>query len=514
MSRILKRNLLCILTALIVFSMALFVLANKSPIEVKANSEIPTTYTTAAETDFYMVEGAQINVDATGIRFVAKVTYSYYKTLTNNGQADVTFYAVVNGAKSDSSKAQMKPFGTQPMFDEQALDTDTFSMEIVIKYDNYVPTTGTYDQAYMAELVADAYVLKADSTWVKAYSPENNQRSMRIVANAAYVAELEKDSADQDADYKGKLANYFKSDLTTRTTEEMAYVLSDGTGKMILPALTDDSYIGAYMGSKNIASVITDNEITLSNVDLTNKEEGDLQYITALTENGSLYTMKVAYATDVLTASNIGTTLLGGANGYYVLGEDINMGTSATDGVNTSLTWGSTTSILAGDFSGTLNGLGHTLKSLTTSSAASGLFKTITDSRIINLNVTGKVRAASGLLAYSAVGECEIDNVYANINRNGQNAVGLIREGNSGAVINVSNTVVEYTNTSTNGDLGYFVARNKGTVNLTNAYGIAGAKLAVGTANSSGTTNGTFSAYDDMENLIVDYANKIASNQV
>ena len=209
MSKKLKSSLLCILTVFFIISM--FVVFSNNTILNVASAQVvePTVYTVADETDFYMVEGAQVNVEATGIRFVSKITKSYYNELTDNGQNQATFYAVVNGAKADASKAQMKPFATQPIFEEDDEDSTTFSMNIVIKYDEYVPTSGSYDKAYMTELIANAYVQKADGSWVKAYSPENNQRSMRVVANGAYFKQLEaeKAGAEENVEYKEKLNN-------------------------------------------------------------------------------------------------------------------------------------------------------------------------------------------------------------------------------------------------------------------------------------------------------------------
>ena len=161
MSKKLKSSILCILTTLLAFILAIFIGSNATTSNVAMASEVivPTTYTTAAKTDFYFIEGAQINVDATGIRFVVKVTKGYYDTLTNNGENQVEFYGVVNGAKADASKAQIKKFSA-PTFAENAEDTDTFSMNITIKYDSYV---GNNELAYMTELVADAYAKKAYS---------------------------------------------------------------------------------------------------------------------------------------------------------------------------------------------------------------------------------------------------------------------------------------------------------------------------------------------------------------
>lgn len=492
MTKSLKINLMLVLTLLLSTITLFFCMLNTDVVKQAAADEeitVPTTYTVADKSDFYFIEGAQVNTEATGIRFKAEITKGYYDELTNNGTQEVVFYAVVNGASASAENAQIKPFAVQPTFAANAEDSETFSLFITIKYNEYIPTNGSFDKAYMTELLADAYVLKADNTWVKAYSPENNQRSMRVVANAAYLMQLEDEAngGSEEVEYKEQLANYFKSELTTRTSEEMAYILSNGSGKMYLPELSGDSYVGAYIGTKNVASTITDNVITLANVDLTDKNEGDLQNITALTKNGGLYTMKVAYATAALTLNTV-DSILTATDGYYVLADDIDM---------SGKTWNPTN-----QFNGTLNGLGFAIENLKPS-AQTGLFESLngTAKNIFMKNVD--TSAGSGVFGNRIRTASTIENVAVSFAKTTSGyAGGLFRILDFKKTLTLKDVVIVMPSRVTS-ETGFVAGRSNSEVVLDNCIFIGGNGQIAGTnASYVGTVSGTQNIYASVDALL------------
>ncbi len=111
------------------------------------------------------------------------------------------------------------------------------------------------------------------------------------------------------------------------------------------------------------------------------------------------------YFTKVITSENV-ADLLNATTGYYILGEDINMAT-AYDGVWTSNQ----------NFSGTIDGAGHTISNLKTST---GLFKTFigTLKNIAIIDTMTESTAAAdhvGALADQAMGATVIDNVISTL---------------------------------------------------------------------------------------------------
>ena len=229
-----KFSLILTLMAVMIFSTFGLLMSTNAIEFANADISVPTTATelTSENDGFYMQGGASVRTVGSGIKFTAYVTKDFVEE--NPG----TFFAVLSGANGKGATA--KEFARQPVF-EEGTNAETFALNIYVDYTSYVESNqDKADLAYTTELYASAYLMKEDGSCIKAYEPEDNQRSMRQVASNTFVAAMEfaneSDDPEVVEDQKALAQSVVKYLAQNSTDEELAYVLPDGTGKINFPA--------------------------------------------------------------------------------------------------------------------------------------------------------------------------------------------------------------------------------------------------------------------------------------
>lgn len=419
--------------------------------------EVPSGTINQVEKDagFTLLDGASVRISTSGIRWTTQVTKAYYDALV--AQGDTEFLATVE--KENGATIAME-FSIQPTFAATAADTDVYTMYTYLNFDQYEEENAAdavvLRTAYATNFVSESYakVTKADNSVVyyQAYKADDSARSMQTVANAAYLDTNESD-----------LLHYFTQ--MDYAEEDNAYaLLTDGTGEWTLPALTGDTYTGAYIGTKKISTAINGNKITLS-VDKTDKKAGDTEYVSAFTASGKVVTRKLVFADKAITASNV-ADLLTATSGYIVIAEDIDMATAytANNGV-----W---TDVNTHNFVGTINGLNHKISNFKTSTGLVYNFNgTFENLAFVDVATT----VNSGIICYgyqrSGVSNVAINNVYANVSSRGGDWAGLV------GYVNSLSSLITFTDCIMIGDaeeVGYMGRTNGGIASLkfNNCYAV------------------------------------------
>lgn len=327
----------------------------------------PQDVTVAAkDAGFAVTDGASVRVSTAGIKFTTTVTEDYHNDISEDGTYKVTYFAVARKAGGASQRIN---FAATPDF---SVNKKYHEYNTYLNFDAYQEANKDNAEllaaAYATEFEIDTYaeVTEGEKTvYYKAYQTVDNARSMRVVANAAQLK-------GEDAN---ALAQYYTAQ--DRTTDEMAYVDANGNGKLVLPKLSGgETYVGAYVGTKNVTDAVVDNEISLSNIDVTDMTSGSTKDVSAFTSTGRVISRKMAFADTVIKADNV-SDLLSVTGGYVVIAEDIDMAT-AYDGVWTGAT----------DFVGYINGLGYEISNLKT---GNGLFANFYGYGAKNLAITNFV---------------------------------------------------------------------------------------------------------------------------
>ena len=396
---------------------------------------------TAKSDGFYFVQGASVKTQGSGIRFAVKVTKKFADE--NKG----TYIAVLSG--KDGAGAQAKAFPSQPTFSQDALDTDIYELFISVDYTKYVTENpDKAESAYLTNIYASAYVKLSDGSYKKAYEPENNQRSMRVVANAAYLD-----------NHEAKLEQYFGE--TDRTTDETAYLLKDGTGKINLPTVSGETYVGAYVGTST-KNVLGENNTITADAEVVEKMEvGDTVSVSVLTSKGKIIERKAVLADYALNNDNIRwlQNLADGSGNrinekYIVLSDNVDLSSASWDTAND--VW----------FYGTLNGLGYEIRGMKSFSAWYGsLFRNL-QGTVKNLSLINTICPyTGGPIATDAREGARVENVFIQ-NRSDANAAnfrgGLFYRLYGNVIVN--NVVVVHNYATPNENFGYIASTSNGRI--------------------------------------------------
>ena len=485
MTRVKRKSLLLFLTATFALSAGASIATfsnDQNVVLAESVNVIPDK--TAASTEFYMAEGAGVNVQGSGligIRFASTITQGYWEKLNEEYEdATFTFYSVVTDGKTGIKKE----FGTT---------TPTFTNGVhefysAITYNVNEWTDAKKLEAYALELEANTYVdvKVGESITTIAAAGETGMRSMRTVANGLYINQTINNKENEW--YKDEaLKVYFEEG--NRSEEVWGGFDSTGAGVVNVPGLPDSiTEVSAYYGAEKLTASVSNGVVSFSGIDVADDMTvGEENYLSVFTGN-KVYSCKVVYATALLDCTNI-PTLKEATDGYYVLKDDINM---------TGITYAANSKI----FTGTFNGVGFEISNLTIGNS-SGLFYQVAGATIKNLAITNAIITGnqSGVLANAFMPtdgadiNTTIENVFISATLSDEDD----DTDYSGGIAGVSsfsgcdlNNVVINLNALKNNDCGFVAGFSRWSINATNCYFIGGNGQITGyRANFLPTVNGT-----------------------
>ncbi len=487
MTKIKKRKVLVSLVA--TFALAAFVsIASLGEIEKafaeestsSSQSVVITPDVTADATEFYMNEGAAIRTvddDVNGIRFTATLTEAYWEKLQNTygTEATYTFYSVVTNGTTGIKKVFPS---TTPYFTNGEEDYLTS-----ITYNVSTWSDSKKAEAYALELEANTYidVTVGKNTTTIAANGSTGVRSMRVVANDLYLTETI--DGEPNEWYQSEALEAYLT-VANRSEETWGGFDSTGVGVVKMPELPSGTTVDAvYLGTQKLAATVSDGTISFEGVDAesTGIAVGEQTHL-SIFAGEKVYSCKVAYANAVLKARTF-QQLSTATDGYYVLGENITIGTGE-DEVDYSFASASLT------FSGTFNGLDHTISNLNVTDGKGGLVGTLTGTvknvAIVNASFASNASQA-GFIASASVGGT-IENVYvsgttagSSNNEKGPWQGGMVGKVWSGT-LTVKNAIVNLAD-CVEGDVtsGYVAGMARQTITLEDCYFIGGNKQINGT---------------------------------
>ncbi len=441
-------------------------LSEKNKVSV-AESVVITPDETAATTEFYMNEGAEISAvgdDVSGIHFTATLTEAYWEALqtTYGPEATYKFYSVV----TDGTTGIQRNFSlTTPNFTEGEKE---FVSSITYKVSEW--SQDKKDEAYALELEANTYVdvTVGETTTTIAANGSTGACSIRVIANDLYLTETSEWYQSEALEAYLTVAN--------RSEETWGGFDSTGAGVVNMPTLpSETTEVSAYLGTQKLTASVSDGKISFSGVDTTDMTVGDEVYLSVFV-GAKVYSCKVAYSTALLDANNVSSTLATATEGYYVLKDNIDM---------SSITYSPSAT-----FTGTLNGIGFAIKNQTIGNSAGGVLNvingaTVKNLAIVNATVTG---TQSGILAVQT-GEnaSTVENVYisGSLHSATESFNGAINcRSTGGAGLKLNNVII---NLAVTADVynGYVSGMNRRPLAMSNCYFIGG----------NGQISGTRSGY-------------------
>ena len=335
------------------FMAALFALTLCSGLAMTTTLEpakAETDFTNVQEVEenggFSEVAGASIRVSngVTGIRFTTALTKEYHNTL--KAQGAVSYKSVMTG----NGKSVEKDHDYD--FDTYFASNDELNMRATLTFDKANNTDITdWAEVYGWDFTVDTYAL-VDGEPVAKATESNTVRSMREVANTAYYTQDDKNNFYQSEALKTEYLSNFTAvnagytDTATNTT-----VLNiDGaafTGEKVYV------YDGTGENAKRAEASLENGNLKITEA-LTGENGKEF---TVFDDNNKAYRVTTALGTeikDVTTLSVLNTA----TTGNYFLSSDITMSDAWT---NSS----------TANFTGVFDGMGYTIKNLTTT----GLFK-------------------------------------------------------------------------------------------------------------------------------------------
>ena len=311
----------------------------------KAASDFSNVQEVAENGGFSEGAGASICVidGANGIRFTTTLTKEYHNSL--KGQGEVSYISVMTGNGVSVEKTH------DYNYDAYFANNDELEMLASLRFNKDNSQITDWAKVYGWDFTVDTYAL-VDGNPVAKATESDTIRSMREVANTAYYTDEDENDFYQSEDLKNEYLSGLKevntgyTDTTTNTTilniegatfnGENAYVY-DGTGK----------------NAKRV-------EASVDNGNLKIKDEltgANGKEFTVFDDNNKAFRVKTALGTEIKDLTTL-SVLNDATTGNYFLSSDITM----TDSwVNTN----------AANFTGVFDGMGYTIKNLSTT----GLFK-------------------------------------------------------------------------------------------------------------------------------------------
>lgn len=335
-----------------------------------ANAEealaVPTTYTTAGETEFYLQDGASVRLESSGIKFQSVVTKDFHNQISANGTKSVVYYATANAV---GKKAMALKFPIQPDF----TSSDSVELRTYINFLSLEDDSAAAIAAYAVDFATSSYaqVDNGDGTYTyyRAFSEAKTGdndiiRSMRAVAN---VADLKGEEG------VGKYFTLGKRDKYNNAEASSAYLFSDGTAYVDLPEVSAETVV-LYNGAKALGEYEYNAEKGVYGGVLSGVVAGD--YISAFVD-GKVYSTKAVNATKIVDVE-----------GFKALeDQDTSTQTFVLDAdldLSSITTWSSTSINVATAFKGVLDGLQHKIYNYT---VRGGIFGYVHNAVIKNLQV-------------------------------------------------------------------------------------------------------------------------------
>ena len=413
MKTLIKKSATVVLSAiflLMIVFCAVTLLGNTKSVSAEENIEMPTNATMAAkDAGFTMIDAASVRVESKGIKFETEITQTYYNDTLGGASNTVEFIAHAKN-KDDATKYVLKKFSNVPDFSKG----NTYTYRTYLNFDNIA--TGEEENAYKTNFSVDVYAKVTDAlggvTYYQAYRADEVVRTMRAVANSAYLNWKESDEFNKE-----DVEEYFTVGSRNETVD--SYTTNEGNVIFTMPGSyadpADGATVKAYLNAKPITATYdkaTDRYI-VSNVAGLNGDNnlGKEDYISVFGADGKVYSTKAVKATEI-TEENITSTLAAATSGYYVLTGDVDMAgkTMEYDTTKTSDATG------AVRFAGTFDGNGYEISNFTPQSGHFGLFQwTGAGFSIKNLNFHALTNTSNGVLIGQVKSSGTIENLIMDV---------------------------------------------------------------------------------------------------
>lgn len=412
MKTLIKKSATVVLSAILLLMIvfcAVTLLGNTKSVSAEENIEMPTNATMAAEdAGFTMVDAASVRIESEGIKFETEITKTYYDTLVGDGNT-VEFIAHAMN-KDDASKYVLRTFPNIPDFSKG----NTYTYRTYLNFDNIA--TGEEENAYKTNFSVDVYAKVTDAlggvTYYQAYRADEVVRTMRAVANSAYLNWKESDEFNKD-----QVTEYFTVGSRNETVD--SYTTNEGNVIFTMPDgyadPADGATVKAYLNAKPITATYdkTTDRYIVSNVAGVQGDSnlGKEDYISVFGADNKVYSTKAVKATEI-TEENITSTLAAATSGYYVLTGDVDMAGKTMEYDTTKTTDASG----AVRFAGTFDGNGYEISNFTPQSGHFGLFQwTGAGFSIKNLNFHALTNTSNGVLIGQVKSSGTIENLIMDV---------------------------------------------------------------------------------------------------
>ena len=359
-----RKSLFVVLVAFLTACIALFA-SNMVVRPSKADEmvEIPTEYTTVTEeAGFEVIDGANIHVEKSAIKFETSVSKSYYETVTADG-ATVEFIAT---AEAIGGKIQAMKFPVQPKFTGE--DTE-FILSTVLDFTAFESSASVeaLKKIYALEFVTESYAKITDKdgnvTYQRAYKLDEtgrNARSMQAIANEALLRGASLD-----------LVGKYLTDVV-RSEQVSGFVsLESGLAQVEIPNQTFEinSSVNLYVdGVKYVGTVNDDGKIVANGIEVAKNVKGGDKIVVSTFIDNVAYSTNLVVADVAITSQNltvlhdisestiVDETTEALRSGYIVFASDIDMA---------GVTWSAYTyngkETDKGHFKGVFDGQGYTI---------------------------------------------------------------------------------------------------------------------------------------------------------
>lgn len=316
------------------------------------------------EEGFYLNDTASVRISGKAIKFTTTVTKAFHESL----EGDVTYIATMNIVGSEDVIAKAFP---APDF----TDKDVVELNAYLNFEN--ATDAVLEAALAADFETATYALAGDVYYQAANSNEVD-RSMRAVANSAYLNWTEEAGYEKaDVEELGYFTNGY------RTDKEFAVVGNDNVLYVNVPNAPAGATV--YVDDAKVVAAYDEATDKYTVADYA----GSAKYVTVMTADGKAYSSPIAegkYYT-ISTASELAGIfgVAGTYTGNYAIVSDIEVGEWA--GVDSYA------------FNLTLNGLGYTLSNMKVTTAGySALIRYSHGATVKNLNMVGTTNLNGALL--------------------------------------------------------------------------------------------------------------------
>ena len=394
MKTLIKKSATVVLSAILLLMIvfcAVTLLGNTKSVSAEENIEMPTNATMAAkDAGFTMIDAASVRVESKGIKFETEITQTYYNDTLGGASNTVEFIAHAKN-KDDATKYVLKKFSNVPDFSKG----NTYTYRTYLNFDNIA--TGEEENAYKTNFSVDVYAKVTDAlggvTYYQAYRADEVVRTMRAVANSAYLNWEESDEFNKE-----DVEEYFTVGSRNETVD--SYTTNEGNVIFTMPGSyadpADGATVKAYLNAKPITATYdkaTDRYI-VSNVAGLNGDNnlGKEDYISVFGADNKVYSTKAVKATEI-TEDGI-DTLMTATSGYYVLTDDVDFSKSEING-----SWMVNANGYKKTFAGTVDGNGYAIKNFSGDSFFYEMKNGATVKNIVFSNTTSINR---GMLAFSS----------------------------------------------------------------------------------------------------------------